>query len=51
MTLAEVLADTPQLVAVAVDISEPGNAGTLIRIADAMGADRRGARRPQRRSL
>ncbi len=38
VTLAEVLADTPQLVAVAVDISEPGNAGTLIRIADAMGA-------------
>jgi TrmH family RNA methyltransferase len=27
------------LVAVAVEISEPGNAGTLIRIADAMGAD------------
>jgi TrmH family RNA methyltransferase len=26
-------------VAVAVEISEPGNAGTLIRIADAMGAD------------
>ena len=25
--------------AVAVEISEPGNAGTLIRIADAMGAD------------
>ncbi len=29
----------PRLVAVAVGISEPGNAGTLIRIADAMGAD------------
>ena len=29
----------PRLVAVAVEISEPGNAGTLIRIADAMGAD------------
>jgi TrmH family RNA methyltransferase len=28
-----------RLVAVAVGISEPGNAGTLIRIADAMGAD------------
>jgi RNA methyltransferase, TrmH family len=27
------------LVAVAAEISEPGNAGTLIRIADAMGAD------------
>jgi TrmH family RNA methyltransferase len=37
-TLAEVLAGSPRLVAVAVEISEPGNAGTLIRIADAMGA-------------
>lgn len=38
-TLAEVLATSPGLVAVAVQISEPGNAGTLIRVADAMGAD------------
>jgi RNA methyltransferase, TrmH family len=38
-TLDDVLADAPRLVAVAVEISEPGNAGTLIRIADAMGAD------------
>jgi TrmH family RNA methyltransferase len=38
-TLDDVLAGRPWLVAVAVDISEPGNAGTLIRIADAMGAD------------
>jgi RNA methyltransferase, TrmH family len=37
--LADVLADGPRLVAVAVEISEPGNAGTLIRVADAMGAD------------
>ena len=37
--LDDVLADAPRLVAVAVEISEPGNAGTLIRIADAMGAD------------
>jgi TrmH family RNA methyltransferase len=37
--LGDVLARTPRLVAVAVDISEPGNAGTLMRIADAMGAD------------
>lgn len=36
--LADVLADRPRLVAVAVDTSEPGNAGTLIRLADAMGA-------------
>ena len=36
--LEEVLAGSPRLVAVAVEISEPGNAGTLIRIADAMGA-------------
>ncbi|MGV0874423.1 TrmH family RNA methyltransferase [Mycolicibacterium sp. XJ879] len=37
-TFADVLAQ-PRLVAVAVGISEPGNAGTLIRVADAMGAD------------
>ena len=39
MSLSDVLADAPQLVAVAVEISEPGNAGTLIRVADGMGAD------------
>jgi TrmH family RNA methyltransferase len=33
------VAGGPRLVAVAAEISEPGNAGTLIRIADAMGAD------------
>ncbi len=38
-TLADVVADQPRLVAVAVETSEPGNAGTVIRIADAMGAD------------
>lgn len=38
-TLSDVLAGSPRLVAVAVEISEPGNAGTLIRVADAMGAD------------
>jgi TrmH family RNA methyltransferase len=37
--LDDVLALSPRLVAIAVEISEPGNAGTLIRIADAMGAD------------
>ena len=37
--LADVLADGPRLIAVAAEISEPGNAGTLIRIADALGAD------------
>jgi TrmH family RNA methyltransferase len=37
--LADVLAGEPRLIAVAVDTSEPGNAGTLIRLADAMGAD------------
>lgn len=36
--LQDVLAGSPRLVAVAVEISEPGNAGTLIRLADAMGA-------------
>ena len=39
VALADVIAAGPRLVAVAVEISEPGNAGTLIRIADAMGAD------------
>jgi RNA methyltransferase, TrmH family len=38
-TLSDVLAADPRLVLVAVGISEPGNAGTLIRLADAMGAD------------
>lgn len=37
--LEDVLGASPRLVLVAVDTSEPGNAGTLIRIADAMGAD------------
>ncbi|MEU0496230.1 RNA methyltransferase [Mycobacterium sp. NPDC006124] len=37
-SLADVLS-TPRLIAVAVDTSDPGNAGTLIRLADAMGAD------------
>ncbi|WP_197377598.1 TrmH family RNA methyltransferase [Mycolicibacterium baixiangningiae] len=39
VSIDEVLAKTPRLVAVAVETSEPGNAGTLIRLADAMGAD------------
>ncbi|PRC44037.1 RNA methyltransferase, partial [Mycobacterium sp. ITM-2017-0098] len=38
-SLDDVLAGGPRLVAVPVGISEPGNAGTLIRVADAMGAD------------
>ncbi len=38
-SLDNVLAASPRLLLVAVDTSEPGNAGTLIRIADAMGAD------------
>jgi TrmH family RNA methyltransferase len=37
--LDDVLATSPRLVAVGVETSEPGNAGTLIRLADAMGAD------------
>ena len=36
--LDDVLADKPALIAAGVHISEPGNAGTLIRIADATGA-------------
>jgi RNA methyltransferase, TrmH family len=38
-SLADVLASGPRLILVAVGVSEPGNAGTLIRLADAMGAD------------
>lgn len=37
-SLADVLS-SPRLVAVAVDTADPGNAGTMIRLADAMGAD------------
>jgi len=37
--LAEVLGGDPRLLAVPVEIAEPGNAGTLIRVADAVGAD------------
>jgi len=36
LRLEDVLIDSPRLVAVGVEIGEPGNAGTLIRIADAM---------------
>ncbi len=36
--LEDVLACSPRLIAVGVEIGEPGNAGTLIRVADAMGA-------------
>lgn len=39
VSLEEVLRASPRLVAVAVETSEPGNAGTLIRLADAMAAD------------
>ncbi len=37
--LDRLLAEAPRLAAVAVGVGEPGNAGTLIRLADAMGAD------------
>ncbi|KMV21708.1 RNA methyltransferase [Mycobacterium heckeshornense] len=36
--LEDVLASNPVLIAAAVEIGEPGNAGSLIRIADALGA-------------
>lgn len=35
----DVLGRSPQLVSVPVDTNDPGNAGTLIRLSDAMGAD------------
>lgn len=37
--VAQVLKGRPQLVAVPVEVREPGNAGTLVRVADAVGAD------------
>ncbi|MGW4368300.1 TrmH family RNA methyltransferase [Nocardia takedensis] len=37
--LAEILDRRPRLLAVPVEIAEPGNAGTLTRVADAVGAD------------
>jgi len=37
--LAEVLTRGPRLLAVLVDVSDPGNAGTVIRTSDAVGAD------------
>lgn len=38
-TLADVIATRPRLVAVLADVRDPGNAGTVIRAADAAGAD------------
>lgn len=38
-SIREILAGNPTLLAVPVGLSEPGNAGTVIRVADAMGAD------------
>ncbi|TQF65470.1 RNA methyltransferase [Rhodococcus spelaei] len=37
--LEAALGDSPSLLAVPVAVSEPGNAGTVIRVADAVGAD------------
>lgn len=37
--LADALSGTPRLVAVLAGVSDPGNAGTVIRVADAAGAD------------
>lgn len=39
VSLGGVLDRSPRLIAVGVETSDPGNAGTLIRLADAMGAD------------
>lgn len=39
VALADALRGTPRLVAVCAGISDPGNAGTVIRVADAAGAD------------
>jgi tRNA G18 (ribose-2'-O)-methylase SpoU len=39
VTLREALAGTPRLVAVLANVRDPGNAGTVLRAADAAGAD------------
>jgi TrmH family RNA methyltransferase len=39
ISLDEVLASSPRLVAVLVEVRDPGNAGTIIRAADSAGAD------------
>jgi len=39
VSLADALAGAPRLVVVLVEASDPGNAGTVIRVADAAGAD------------
>lgn len=39
VSLADALTGSPRLVAVLAGISDPGNAGTVIRVADAAGAD------------
>lgn len=39
VAIADALAGSPRLVAVLVGVSDPGNAGTVIRVADAVGAD------------
>ena len=39
MTVSALVASQPQLVAVLDDVQDPGNAGTIIRTADAIGAD------------
>jgi TrmH family RNA methyltransferase len=39
VSLAEALRGTPWLVAVLVGVADPGNAGTVLRVADAAGAD------------
>ena len=39
VTLSDLLATRPRLVAICADVRDPGNAGTVIRCADAAGAD------------
>ncbi|MGS0687205.1 TrmH family RNA methyltransferase [Nakamurella sp. GG22] len=39
VTVSDVLAGRPRLIAVLVEAGDPGNAGTVIRLADAAGAD------------
>ena len=39
VTLQEVLTESPQLIALLAEVRDPGNAGSVLRVADAAGAD------------
>ena len=50
-SVRDVFAASPRLVAICEEVRDPGNLGTIIRAADAAGADAVDPHRPHRRSL